>query len=99
MSIDWTIEGKFMFTMYNYLKDILAEAPTDLDGEDVTPVISELFQVHETCQKLDMTTTNLFHYIVARFLYYVAKRALSDIQVIVVFLCKQVKCPNTDSWK
>ena len=79
MTIDWTIEGKFVFTMYNYLEVILGEAPTDLDGEDVTPVISKLFQVNETCQKLDMVTVNLFHYIVTRFLY-VAKGALSHIQ-------------------
>ena len=46
MTIDWTIDGKGMFTMYNYLKDILTEAPADFDVEDVTPVISDLFQVN-----------------------------------------------------
>ena len=97
MTIDWTIEGKVMFTMYDYLEDILAEANTDFDGEDVTPDISELFQVNETCGKLDMTT-DLFHCIVARFLY-VAKKARPDLQVAVAFLCKRVKYPNTSDWK
>ena len=41
---------------------------------------------------------DLFHRIIARFLY-MAKRAWPDIQVTVVFLCKQVKCPNTGDWK
>ena len=87
-----------MFTMYDYLEDILVEAPMDFDDENITPAISKLFQVNETHQKLDMVTVDLFHCIVTRFLY-VAKRARSDLQVVVVFLCKQVKCPNTGDWK
>ena len=58
-----------MFTMSDYLKNILAEAPSDFDGEDVTPAISELFFVNETHQKLDTATVDLFHRIVTRFLY------------------------------
>ena len=45
-----------------------------------------------------MTTVDLFHRIVARFLY-VAKRTRPDLQVAVAFLCKQVKCPNVGDWK
>ena len=41
---------------------------------------------------------DLFHRIVARFLY-VDKRARSDLQVVVAFLCKRVECPNIDDWK
>ena len=98
MTIDWTTEGNVVFTMYDYLEDILAETPLDFDGEDVTPAISELFFVNETHQKLDATTADLFHRIVARFLY-VAKRARHDLQVAVAFLCKRVKCPNIGDWK
>ena len=98
MTIDWTIEGNVMFTMYDYLEDILAEAPSNFDGEDITPAISELFQVNGTCWKLDMATADLFHCIVVRFLY-VAKRARPDIQIAVVFLYKQVKCLNVGDWK
>ena len=43
MTIDWTTERKVVFTMYDYLEDILSEAPADFDSEDVTPAISELF--------------------------------------------------------
>ena len=74
------------------------EALTDFDGEDVTPAISELYQVNETYQNLDMTTADLFHCIATKFLY-VAKRARPNLQVAVAFLCKQVKCSNTGNWK
>ena len=93
MTIDWSTEGVVVFTMYDYLENILDEAPAEFDGEDVTPAISELFTVNLTHQKLDTPTADLFHRIVAMFLY-VAKRARPDLQVAVAFLCKRVKCPN-----
>ena len=43
MTIDWSVHGKVIFIMYDYLEDILAEAPDYFDGEDVTPVASDLF--------------------------------------------------------
>ena len=39
--------------MYDYLEDILAEAPVEFDGEDVTPANSELFLVDESSKSLD----------------------------------------------
>ena len=93
MKIDWTTEGMVVFTMYDYSEDILDEAPSDFDGEDVTPTISNLFTVNLTHQKLDAPTVALFHRIVAKFLY-IAKRARPDLQVAVAFLCKRVKRLN-----
>ena len=87
-----------MFTMYDYLEDILAEVPDDFDGEDVTPAVSDLFQVDEACRKLDTLTANMFHRFVARFLS-VTKRARLDLQVSVAFLCKRDKAPNIGDWK
>ena len=60
--------------MYDYLEDILAEAPEDFDGEDLTPAVNNLFLVDEACKKLDELKADLFHRFVTRFLY-VAKRA------------------------
>ena len=37
MTIDWSVDGKVIFTMYDYLEDILAEAPDDFNENDVTP--------------------------------------------------------------
>ena len=79
--------------MYDYLQDILSEAPADFDGKDVRPAVSNLFTINLTQRNLDKATTDLFHCIVARFLY-VTKRARLDLQGAVAFLCKRVKCPN-----
>ena len=100
MKINWTTEGVVVFTMYNYLEDILAISPSDFHGKskNVTPAISELFTVNLTHQKLDAPTAALFHHIVAKFLY-IAKRAKPDLQVAVAFLCKRVNCPNMGDWK
>ena len=98
MTIDWSTEGKIVFTMYNYLEGILSEAPTNFDCEDVTPAVRELFTMNLTQQKLDTATANLFHRIVASFPN-LAKRAQSDLQVAGAFLCKRVKYPNVGDWK
>ena len=98
MDINWSIEGMVVFTMYDYLEDILAESPPYFEGEDVTPAVNELFTVNLTHRKLDTLTSDLFHCIVAKF-FCIAKRARPDLQVAVVFLCKQVKCPNVGDWK
>ena len=98
MTIDWSIEGKYVFTMYEYLGDILLEAHANFDGEDVTPAISEPFSVNLTHRKMNTVTEDYFHRIVARFLY-VAKRVRSDLQMAVAFLCKRVQYPNVGDWK
>ena len=84
--------------MYDYLEDILAEAPVEFDGEDVTPANSEPFLVDESCKSLDLSIADDFHRFAARFLY-VAKRARPDLQVAVSFLCKRVKAQNVGDWK
>lgn len=43
MTIDWSVDGRVIFTMYHYIEDILVEAPDDFDGEDMTPAVSGLF--------------------------------------------------------
>ena len=98
MTINWTTVRVVVFTMYDFLEDIQDEAPADFDGEDVSPAVSELLMVNLTHRKLNASTAELFHRIVAKFLY-VAKRLRHDLQVAVAFLCKRVKCPNVGDWK
>ena len=43
MTIDWSIDGNVRFTMYDYLENILQEAPPEFDEEDTTPATSDLF--------------------------------------------------------
>ena len=70
----------------------------EFDGEDVTPANSELFQVDESYESLDLPTADNFHCFVARFLN-MAKRARPDLQMAISFLCKRVKAPNIGDWK
>jgi hypothetical protein len=58
MTIDYSEENVVKFTMYDYLKDILAESPDDMKGMAVTPAHSKLFQVNQQCDKLDPKTTD-----------------------------------------
>ena len=40
MIIDRLVDGRVIFTIYDYLEDILAETPYDFDGNDITPAVS-----------------------------------------------------------
>ena len=69
MTVDWSVDGKVTFTMYDYLNNILAEAPDDFDGEDVTPAVSDLFHVYKAHKKLDVPMANMLYRFVASFVY------------------------------
>ena len=61
MTIDCSEAGMVKFTMYDFLEDILAEAPDDMDGTDVTPATIYLFQDDLDSPLLDETLADLFH--------------------------------------
>ena len=44
MTIGWSDDNMVKFTMYDYLEDVLLEAPDKIDGTDVTPTAQQLFQ-------------------------------------------------------
>ena len=67
MTIDWSVDGKVIFTMYDYLENILAEAPDNFDGEDVTPAVGEdvllayqqdLLEIHSLIWVKDLSDLN-----------------------------------------
>ena len=53
MTIDWSEKGRVMFTMYDYLEDILQETPPEFDGDAVTSARSNMFQTDQSSTKLD----------------------------------------------
>jgi hypothetical protein len=97
MTIDYSEENVVKFTMYDYLKDILAELPDDMKGMAVTPVHSKSFQVDQKCAKLNPKTIDWFHRTVARLLF-ASKRARPDLQTAVAYLCTRVACPDKDDY-
>ena len=45
MTIDWTWKRRVKFTMYDFLENVLIDAPPEFDGENVTPTTKTLFTV------------------------------------------------------
>jgi hypothetical protein len=84
--------------MYDYLEDILAEAPDDMDGRAVTVASDHLFKVDPKCEKLDPETNDFFHRTVARLLF-ASKRSRPDLQTAVAFLCTRVASSDKDDYK
>ena len=68
--------------MYDYIEDIIDSAPPDMNGIAPDPARSKLFTVHETSPQLGTAQAEFFHCMTARLLY-AAKRARSDIQVVI----------------
>ena len=91
ITINYSITGKVVFTMFNYLEDVILECAKDLkNSRSYYPGNNKLFKVHEDLQRLLPEDTDLFHHHVARLLLG-SKRARSDIHVCVAFLYTRVK--------
>ena len=71
-------KGQVVFTMYDYIEDIIASAPPDMRGIAPDTAKSKLFSVQETSPRLGTAQADFFHNIPARLLF-PAKRARLDI--------------------
>ena len=101
MTIDYSIEGKVIFRMDDYVRGILLEARDEpvMEGEAVDPAASHLFAVNnDNPDKLEQEDAEYFHTMVAKMLF-VSKRARPDIQQAVAFLTTRVSAPDTDDYK
>ena len=76
--------GQVVFTMFNYIEDIVASAPTDMRGITPDPVKSTLLNSREADEFHSMTVKLLF----------AVKCAWPDIQVAVAYLCTRVREPT-----
>jgi len=74
MQLDFSQEGKVILSMTEYIKNILADAPDDMQGTASTPASSHLFDVDPLSPNLDSSTSEKFHHITAQLLY-LCKRA------------------------
>ena len=77
--IDYSIPSKVIFTMYDYIEDIIVEAPDDLKPKNCKyPSNNKLFHVDEQSPKLSAKRADLFHRMVAKILY-ASHRARPDV--------------------
>ena len=69
MMIDYSIPGKVIICMDDYIKGIIDEAPSDMDGIVLTPAAEHLFDVNEDAESLDPAQAELFHHLMAKLLF------------------------------
>ena len=98
ITIDYSEKGKVIFTMYDYLEDILEEMPNDMRGTSPTPASSNLFDADEDSPLLNEKEADFFHRTTARLLF-ASKRARPDLQVAVAYLCTRVKAPTQSDYR
>jgi len=99
MTIDFSKVGKVIFSMHDYVHNLIVEAPDELlKGIATTPAASHLFTVNEKAEKLDDEKSEIYHHLVAKILY-LSKRTRPDLQPTVAFLATRVKAPDVDDWK
>ncbi len=98
MTLDYSMPGVVKFTMTDYIRNMLAGLPSDMDGKAAMPAANHLFDVSPTPEILDGPQADMFHHNVAKLLF-PCKRAWPDIQTAVAFLCTQVNTPDIDECK
>jgi hypothetical protein len=99
MTLDFSSPGKVRVTMIDYIKKMLANLPSDMDGVAVTTTPTHLFEVNITDPiMLDEDNAILFHHNMAKLLF-LCKSAQPDIQTAVSFLRTRVKGPEQDDYK
>ncbi|KAI2499082.1 Reverse transcriptase (RNA-dependent DNA polymerase) [Fragilaria crotonensis] len=98
MTIDFSIDGKVMFTMIDYIKGMLEELPVDFNGTAPNPASPKLFDVDPIAAQLPKNLATLFHHNAAKLLF-LCKRARPDVQTATAFLCTRVKGPDSDDYK
>eukprot|EP00978_Attheya_sp_CCMP212_P044734 scaffold320412_cov39-Attheya_sp.AAC.1 len=82
MTLDFSSPGKVRVTMIDYIKNMLADLPSDMDGAAATAAPTHLFEVNITDPiMLDEDNATLFHHNVAKLLF-LCKRACPDIQTM-----------------
>ena len=77
ITIDYSEKGRVIFTMYDYLEDILDEMPGDMKGTSPTPASGNLSDVDEDPTLLNEKEERLL---------FASKRARPDLQVSVVYI-------------
>jgi len=98
MVIDFTEEGRVKITMYQYIDEMLAGLPEDMDGEAPSPAPAFLFEVNPKAMPLEQNDKDMFHHNVAKLLF-LCKRAHPDLQTAVAFLMTHVKPSDADDYK
>ena len=101
MTIDFSEKGKFIISMFDYVKETVQNLPEFLQStRDVSPLPADhFFEVNDCARNLPEDDAKIFHHFVVAKLLYLSKRARPDMQTAVAFLCTRVKAPDVDDTK
>ena len=99
MTLDFSEKGKVMVKMDDYVKTMLNDPPSSMDGKAATPAAAHLFKINTMNPKpLDQARKDLFIHLVMQGLY-LSQRGRPDIRTAISFLCSCLKCPDEDDYK
>ena len=99
MTLDFSEKGRVVVKMSNYVKSMLNDAPSSMDGKAATPAAGHLFKVNEENPKLlDKARKELFVHLVMQGLY-LSQQGRPDIRTAILFLCGWLTCPDKDDYK
>ncbi len=96
MLLDYSTPGEVKIDMTDYVKEMINEFPTTLDGNANTPANDHLFSVDKG-SKLEPLKAEAFHTFVAKALF-LTMRSRPDIRLTVAFLCTRVREPTSYDW-
>jgi len=101
LAIDITFNdnnGTVTILIKEYLKEAIADSGMDASKVAPTPAKKDLFTVDNGSEQLDKRQGEFFYSIVAKLLY-VSKRARTNAQLAIAFLCTRVSCSTEQDWK
>ena len=111
MTLDYSHVSEVHISMVKYITDVwdtFQKAQAKLDNgfvkvrcrskSQMTAAPLNLFAVNEECKPLSNSQQEIYHFCVAKALYF-TKRARPDILPSISFLTKQVKKPDKDDWE
>jgi hypothetical protein len=98
MDITFDDDGTVTILMKEYLKEAIAHSGMDASKVAPTPAKKDLFTADDGSEQLDKRQGEIFHSIVPKLLY-VFKRARTDAQLAIAFLCTRVSCSMEQDWK
>ena len=85
MTLDYSIDGKVIINMRDYVKKLLDDLPSAFRDSATTPAANYLFEVNDACKELDKEDSDFFHHVVAQLLF-LSKRGRPDLLTSVAFL-------------
>ena len=99
MTLDFSVAGQVTINMSDYVKTMLNDAPTLMDGKAATPAAAHLFKVNTDDPKvLTKEKQEMFVHLVMQGLI-LSQRGRPDIRTAISFLCSRLNCPDEDDYK